>query len=451
MRVPGPYEPIGIVAPALHAHRVALIYLCLCLGIVNEGEMPFLRASLVLVGASIALPAGAAAQDSPAPAEIKSDAKSAAAQPAGGEVPSASKAKPAAASKPAAEKKPRIVKLAMAEGLRFDPPRFEAKPGDLIQIELENADTSHQPHNFLIVKPGQVQEVVKIAMEMGEGGPNRGFIPEHPAILASSGKVVDPEGSSKLKFTVPKEPGVYGYVCTVPGHGVIMYGALYVNSPMPALAKDANIPQLTLEKGLAGAGRRPFVQRIFLPNTGPASIAVALPGTLNYCFDAGDCRLRYVWSGPFVDGSRQWKGSGKDMSELGDDPWWVSQSFPLRFGGGKEAENQEVKFLGYVLKDGLPEFHYRVEKQEVYELIRPADSGLELHFRLPNARRKVTFVLDDKAVWKSPQAVQKKGLLEVPADKAKDFSVFLEPMEPKSSAANASPKPVSQISHSNKP
>ncbi len=417
--------------------------------------MSFLRASFVCFGASLALPLGAVfAQGSAAPAEVKSGAQPAGAPSAGVEASAASAAKPAAPQKPAGEKKPapekkpRIVKLSMAEGLRFEPPRFEAKAGELLQIELENADVSHQPHNFLIVKPGQVQEVVKIAMEMGESGPNRGFIPEHPAILVSSGKVVDPDGAAKLKFTVPKEPGVYGYVCTVPGHGMIMYGALYVDSPMPPLAKDTNIPQLTLEKGLAGAGRRPFVQRIFLPKTGPASIGVALPGNLNYCFDAGACRLRYVWSGPFVDGTRQWRGSGKDMSELGDEPWWVSQSFPLRFGGGKESENPDVKFLGYTLKDGLPEFHYRVGKQEVFELIRPADKGVEMCFRLPNARRKVTFVSDAQGRWKSPQAVEKKGVLEVPAEKAKEFSIFLEPKDAPPSASNAAPASVSQVSHS---
>lgn len=415
--------------------------------------MSFPRASFVFLGASLALPLGAMfAQGPAAPAEVKSGSQPAATPPAAAAPGAAAPAKPAPAkpapAKPPAEKKPRIVKLSMAEGLRFEPPRFEAKPGELLQIELENADVSHQPHNFLLVKPGQVQEVVKIAMEMGEGGPNRGFIPEHPAILVSSGKVVDPDGSAKLKFTVPKEPGVYGYVCTVPGHGMIMYGALYVDSPMPPLAKDTNIPQLTLEKGLAGAGRRPFVQRIFLPNTGPASIAVALPGNLNYCFDAGTCRLRYVWSGPFVDGTRQWRGSGKDMSELGDEPWWVSQSFPLRFGGGKESENPEVKFLGYTLKEGLPEFHYRVGKHEVFELIRPAGKGVEICFRLPDARRKVTFVPDDRALWKSPQAAEKKGVLEIPADKAKAFSVFLEPKDAPTAASHTAPAPVSQISHS---
>ncbi len=122
-----------------------------------------------------------------------------------------------------ATKKPRVVVLEMAEGLRFSPPRFEAKPGELLAIELENADPSHQPHNFLLVQPGRVQEIVKLAMEMGADGPNTGFVPQHPAILLSSGKTVDPEGKLKLAFTVPTEPGVYGYVCTVPGHGMLMY------------------------------------------------------------------------------------------------------------------------------------------------------------------------------------------------------------------------------------
>ena len=48
--------------------------------------------------------------------------------------------------------------------------------------------------------------------------------------------------------------------------------------------------------------RRPQVQRIFLPDASPAAIAVALPGDLSFCFDASECRLRYVWKGGFIDG-----------------------------------------------------------------------------------------------------------------------------------------------------
>ncbi len=359
----------------------------------------------------------------------------------------AQKSAPAAA-KPAAVKKPKIVSLRMEEGLRFDPPRMEALPGDVLQFELENVDPSHQPHNLVIVAPGQVQEIVKVSMDMGDTGPNKGFIPEHASVLASSKKVVDPEGKVRVLFTVPKEPGVYGYVCTVPGHGVVMYGALYVGTPMPPLAKDTNIPQLTLEKGLAGGGRRPFVQRFFLPDSGPASIAVALPGTQNYCFDAGNCRLRYVWSGPFLDGSRYWRGNGKENGELGDVPWWTSTKFPLSFGD-KGAE-KEPKFLGYALHDGVPEFQYRIGKHEVFQSVKSSGAGLELHFRVEGAKGKVTFLTDSTALWKCPEGVQRKDGFEVTLGKTPEFSVFLEQKDPPPTTKPAA-APVSLLSHPHNP
>jgi glucose/arabinose dehydrogenase/uncharacterized cupredoxin-like copper-binding protein len=359
----------------------------------------------------------------------------------------------AAAPKPtkSAAKKPRVVVLEMAEGLRFSPPRFEAKPGELLAIELENADPSHQPHNFLLVEPGQVQEVVKVAMEMGADGPNSGFVPQHPAVLLSSGKTVDPEGKLKLEFTVPTEPGVYGYVCTVPGHGMLMYGALYVGVAMPPLAQDKNIPQLTLEKGLAGGGRRPFVQRIFMPHSGPASIAVALPGTQNYCFDAGSCRVRYVWSGPFLDGAAHWRGNGKDLGEPGDTPWWTSKSFPLVLSGGKKAGASEVpepKFLGYRLQKGVPEFHFKLGDQEVFQTVQTGEKGFEMRFRLPGLKGSVGFLVqkEEESLWSSPGASKRKGGgFEFSGAKAAEFSVFLK-LAPEVAAANTaalqSPPPV---------
>lgn len=345
--------------------------------------------------------------------------------------------------------KARVIILQMAEGLRFDPPRLEAQPGELLQLEIQNTDVSHQPHNFVLVKPGMVREVVKTAMEMGETGPNKGFIPEHPAVLASSGKVVDPEGKVRLNFVTPDEPGIYGYLCSVPGHGMVMYGALYVGVQMPPLAKDENIPQLTLEKGLVGGGRRPFVQRIFMPDAGPAAIAVALPGNLNYCFDAVNCRIRYAWSGPFLDGTRHWRGSGKDRAELGDAAWWSPSTPLIRFGSGKSDMNPEAQFLGYTLKDGLPEFHFKVGKQEVFQLVKAAGNVLEVRFRLPQVKTKVLVVKDLSVVVKCQEAVERKGQMEVPADKAKEFSVFLEQKEAPSNKDTTAP--VSKNFHTHTP
>ena len=153
----------------------------------------------------------------------------------------------------------------------------------------------------------------------------------NPAILVHS-EVVDPEKESQVRFTMPPQKGIYPFVCSMPGHGMIMYGAIYSGTKMPALAKDPNLPPTAVQHAIAGDGVRPFVQRIFMPESGPASIAVALPGTQNYCWDAGECRLRYVWRGDFVDASAHWRGNGKDLPVLPPAIWWRAEKedFPLK-------------------------------------------------------------------------------------------------------------------------
>jgi len=289
---------------------------------------------------------------------------------------------PAPAATPAvAAKKPLQVKVEMRDGLRFEPPRFAAQPGQQITVTLTNADTTHQQHNFLIVQPGKLKEIVDQSLTLGENGPKQQFIPVNPAILVHSA-VLDPEKTSKVTFTLPKEKGIYPFVCSMPGHGVMMYGAIYAGEKMPALKDDPNVPPNTTQHGIAGAGQRPYVQRIFMPDSGPASIAVALPGTENYCWDAGACRLRYAWSGDFIDAAMHWKGNGSALPTFAS-PWWSAPegAFPLQFGDAKET----VKFLGYAMKEGLPEFHYRVGSTEVFEWISAGKEGLEIRYRIPHA------------------------------------------------------------------
>ena len=329
------------------------------------------------------------------------------------------------AKAPATTVKARVVKISMVDGMRFEPPRISAKPGESLLFKIENLDSSHQPHNFLVIAPGQIQAVVRDGLELGEKGAVSGFIPKHPAVLASTGKVLDPESGFELPFMVPKDSGIYGYVCTVPGHGMVMYGALYVGEPMPPLSKDSNIPQLTLEKGLAGGGRRPFVQRMFLPNAGPAAIGVALPGAQNICFDAGVCRLRYAWRGPFFDATPYWRGNGNDLAELGEDPWWVPSEFPLKIEG---SDLSKVKFLGYRLTEGVPEFHYRAGQHEVYESVVASGDGLEIRLQIPTANGSVSYNLGDGPyTWRSPQGKSVGSQIIVAASDAKRFTIFLEP------------------------
>ena len=271
--------------------------------------------------------------------------------------------------KPPGTVKPKEISLAMREGLRFDPPRFEAKPGQEIIIRLENADSTHQPHNFVIVRSESRDKVAQAALTLGEKALEMAFVPPLPDVLASS-PLVDAEKSATVRWRLPDEPGIYPYVCTFPGHSAVMFGAIYSGIKMPPLNKDPNIPAYASQSGLAGGGKRPFVQRMFLPDVGPAAIAVALPGNQNYCWDAGQCRLRYVWEGAFIDAGAHWAGKGANLGELPAKPWWQAgemenparQAWPAMPMGTPQ-------FLGYRTTREGPVFRYRIEGTEITETI----------------------------------------------------------------------------------
>lgn len=117
--------------------------------------------------------------------------------------------------------------------------------------------------------------------------------------------------------------------------------------------------------------RRPRVQRIFLDGASPAAIAVALPGDLSYCFDAAECRLRYVWKGGFVDGIDHWKGNGSALAKIKGDIVYREAEFPL----GNKSGGESTKFLGYSMSNGLPTFRYLRGGVEFTELIKPLSDG----------------------------------------------------------------------------
>jgi azurin len=120
-------------------------------------------------------------------------------------------------------------------GLHYDITQFAVKPGEAVTLVLENADTTDMPHNLVITKPGKRDAVVTAALALGADGPKLGYVPTSPDVLWSIPLVMANEKKS-LTFTAPAEAGIYPYVCCFPGHGLLMFGAMYVGTPMPAAA-----------------------------------------------------------------------------------------------------------------------------------------------------------------------------------------------------------------------
>jgi putative heme-binding domain-containing protein len=103
---------------------------------------------------------------------------------------------------------------------------------------FENIDL--MPHNFVIVSPGSLEEIGNMA-EAAITDPQaaaREYVPPSSKVLLAS-KLTQPRTSQKLAFEAPKEPGIYPYVCTYPGHWRRMYGAFYVVVDLEEYLADA--------------------------------------------------------------------------------------------------------------------------------------------------------------------------------------------------------------------
>ena len=121
----------------------------------------------------------------------------------------------------------RRIEVGVLAGLKFNTDRIEAKAGEKIVFVFPNDDSSGMMHNLAIITPGSRQTVLDAAVAMGAEGLKKNFIPEIPELLASTPQVA--QGMKyTLYFAVPEESGDYHFICTYPGHGLIMQGIFAV-------------------------------------------------------------------------------------------------------------------------------------------------------------------------------------------------------------------------------
>ena len=315
-------------------------------------------------------------------------------------------------------------------GLQFDLPRFAVQPNTRVTITLDNHDD--MAHNLVVTQPGARIKVVDAALKLGDKGAAMDYVPDIPLVIAHT-KILEPGRLESITFLVSNE-GIYPYVCTYPGHGYVMYGAMYVTKkPLPPFEKDLNVPEMQRQKtpAMDHAGHTmatpsphpyplqyPLYYRTFMPECSPAAIAVALSETESYCFDAGKCYLRYAWSGGFVDNSEQWKGNGSKLTKIVGDIYWKDKTgFPFRFGNPDMIP--AVKFKGYHLTKRLPTFKYSMADVEVTETLRllPNDAGLSRTFTFKN-NKKTLFLMtqaDDGITYQSSVGKFADGVLQIPA------------------------------------
>jgi putative heme-binding domain-containing protein len=132
----------------------------------------------------------------------------------------------------------RVVRIGTVyERMAYDKETIAVQAGKPVLFVLENVDA--MPHNFVITRPGAMQAVGEAAEASAQDPAfaKRHFVPKAADILAAS-TLMQPQGSQRLTFTAPTEPGVYPYVCTYPGHWRRMFGAMYVVADLDAYLAD---------------------------------------------------------------------------------------------------------------------------------------------------------------------------------------------------------------------
>ena len=116
--------------------------------------------------------------------------------------------------------------------LGFDKTDLTVNAGQKVKLTLNNTGSAApQPHNFLLIKPGTEMAVGAQANSMmtDPQAMAKSYIPDASKddIIAHT-KLVMPNGNETIEFTAPAEAGDYPYMCTFPGHWLLMKGVMHV-------------------------------------------------------------------------------------------------------------------------------------------------------------------------------------------------------------------------------
>lgn len=396
--------------------------------------------------------------------------------------------------------------------LHYDTASFTVAPGAEVAITFENND--ELAHNLVVCRGGEDawKTLADAALKLGEAGEAKGWLPESDLILSAT-RMLKPHEKQTITFVAPDSEGIYPYVCTFPGHALVMQGQMVVTkfprglgdlryryyegnwNQLPDFSKlevvqvgkiednkitiaprkrddafgfvfegDLIAPlegeylfttasddgsallidgktvvdndgshslqqasgKIRLTQGshrlevryfeggvteelavswagpgfkmepLSAGGSLKFVDptefqppvlnqarvvRVLLPDASSRSMAVGLPGGLNFCFDAETCSVRYAWSGGFIDVSPE-RGNGTGRGGGVCRPlgtiWKVGDSGnpTLSLGTSDPAPD----FTGYRVDGPSVEFSFTVNEVAIRQRISAAPGGDGLVF-----------------------------------------------------------------------
>lgn len=122
----------------------------------------------------------------------------------------------------------RKIEIAAGKNLTFDTRRLHARSGEAIALTFNNPDAV--PHNWVLIRPDKLQEIGAEANKL-VADPEaliRHYVPQHDGVICFT-DIVESQDSTTIHFRAPEKPGRYPYLCTFPGHWMVMNGELIVD------------------------------------------------------------------------------------------------------------------------------------------------------------------------------------------------------------------------------
>ncbi len=121
----------------------------------------------------------------------------------------------------------RAVTIKAGKNLSFNVTSFKVRAGEPIRLNFSNPDAV--PHNWVLIKPGTLAKVGDLSNRIiaDPEAVSRHYVPKTEDVIVWT-DIVASGDQMNISFNAPKQPGRYPYLCTFPGHWMVMNGVMIV-------------------------------------------------------------------------------------------------------------------------------------------------------------------------------------------------------------------------------
>jgi putative heme-binding domain-containing protein len=121
----------------------------------------------------------------------------------------------------------RSVGIEAGKNLTFATKTLKVKAGEKLRLTFTNPDVV--PHNWVLLKPGTLEKVGTLANQIiaEPDAAARQYIPKSDDVLVYT-DIIQPLARGTIYFQAPRAKGRYPYLCTFPGHWMVMNGEMLV-------------------------------------------------------------------------------------------------------------------------------------------------------------------------------------------------------------------------------